>query len=67
MNIKTIQKISISLLVGIILLGYLSSLNEFFSYIQVFFILLLILYCIPLGLYMYNTDRRKKINRFTKK
>jgi|GEM_PF-6006402 hypothetical protein len=58
---KNIKQIIIITLLSIIVLGYLCSFGEVYSYIQSALILFLLVICLPLTIYQYNTKKRKKI------
>lgn len=55
------KRISAIVVIGIICLGFLEDSNEIISYIQVALILFLILVCLPVIIYQYNTNKRKEI------
>ena len=47
----------------IICLSFLSQVSEVFSYIRTALILILLLVGLPMGIYRFNTKRRKKITQ----
>jgi len=58
---KHIKQIIILTLLCIIVLGYFNSFGEVYSFIQSALILFLLVICLPLAIYQYNTKRREKI------
>ncbi len=48
---------------AIFCLGFLSQISEVFSYIRTALILILLLVGLPMGIYRFNTKRRKKITQ----
>ena len=61
---KNLKTVSILVIVGAIvssLLSNIQAVGELFSFVQSVFMLILVLFVLPLALYKYNTGKRDKL------